>query len=579
VRRLASDETSLGLASLSLRRERASGPVLLYSIVFLLVLGLVAAPLLFLLVNSFQLAQPGQPSRWGFDAWSETLANGAIWRAMWNSIRLYLATSVISWPTAITLAWILGRTDIPRRNWIEFLFWLSFFLPALTIVMGWITLIDPTTGLVNQAIHAMPPLEALIGRFNIYTFWGLVWVHLGQNAIALKTILLVPAFRNLDAAMEEASRLCGAGPFGTLRRVVIPLMGPAIIITALLGFVRLWQSFETEMVLGIPQGFYVYGTKIYDLLNAETPDYGEATVLAVLVIAITAPFMVLQQRFSVRRSYETITGRARFEPTRLGRAKWPVFAGVMGIALFTSLLPILAVTMATFMKVFGHFELAQPWTLAHWSQVLADPLFDQAILNTLFIAGGTAAGGVVLCTLVAYILVRTDFRPRNALDLLTWLPHALPGMLIGLGFLWVVLTWVKPLYGSLALLMLVTTISGMTVGVQIIKSNMIQLGSEMEEASRVAGGSWLYTMRRVVLPPLAPVLVLVGTLNFVSASRDVSNIILLSSGRSMTLALLQLDYMVAPYWESATVVAVVMTIISTGVALIARLCNLQIGMR
>jgi len=576
---LASDETSLGLASLSLRRERASGPVLLSSIVFLLVLGLVAAPLLFLLVNSFQLAQPGQPSRWGFDAWSETLANGAIWRAMWNSIRLYLATSAISWPTAITLAWILGRTDIPRRNWIEFLFWLSFFLPALTIVMGWITLIDPTTGLVNQAIHAMPPLEALIGRFNIYTFWGLVWVHLGQNAIALKTILLVPAFRNLDAAMEEASRLCGAGPFGTLRRVVIPLMGPAIIITALLGFVRLWQSFETEMVLGIPQGFYVYGTKIYDLLNAETPDYGEATVLAVLVIAITAPFMVLQQRFSVRRSYETITGRARFEPTRLGRAKWPVFAGVMGIALFTSLLPILAVTMATFMKVFGHFELAQPWTLAHWSQVLADPLFDQAILNTLFIAGGTAAGGVVLCTLVAYILVRTDFRPRNALDLLTWLPHALPGMLIGLGFLWVVLTWVKPLYGSLALLMLVTTISGMTVGVQIIKSNMIQLGSEMEEASRVAGGSWLYTMRRVVLPPLAPVLVLVGTLNFVSASRDVSNIILLSSGRSMTLALLQLDYMVAPYWESATVVAVVMTIISTGVALIARLCNIRIGMR
>jgi iron(III) transport system permease protein len=576
---LATDETSLGLASLSLRRERASGPVLLYSVVFLLVLGLVAAPLLFLLVNSFQLAQPGQPSRWGFDAWSETLANGAIWRAMWNSIRLYLATSVISWPTAITLAWILGRTDIPRRNWIEFLFWLSFFLPALTTVMGWITLIDPTTGLVNQAIHAVPPLEALIGRFNIYTFWGLVWVHLGQNAIALKTILLVPAFRNLDAAMEEASRLCGAGPFGTLRRVVIPLMGPAIIITALLGFVRLWQSFETEMVLGIPQGFYVYGTKIYDLLNAETPDYGEATVLAVLVIAITAPFMVLQQRFSVRRSYETITGRARFEPTRLGRAKWPVFAGVMGIALFTSLLPILAVTMATFMKVFGHFELAQPWTLAHWSQVLADPLFDQAVLNTLFIAGGTAAGGVVLCTLVAYILVRTDFRPRNALDLLTWLPHALPGMLIGLGFLWVVLTWVKPLYGSLALLMLVTTISGMTVGVQIIKSNMIQLGSEMEEASRVAGGSWLYTMRRVVLPPLAPVLVLVGTLNFVSASRDVSNIILLSSGRSMTLALLQLDYMVAPYWESATVVAVVMTIISTGVALIARLCNLQIGMR
>jgi iron(III) transport system permease protein len=146
-------------------------------------------------------------------------------------------------------------------------------------------------------------------------------------------------------------------------------------------------------------------------------------------------------------------------------------------------------------------------------------------------------------------------------------------MLMGLGMLWVALTFLRPLYGSVILLILVTIIGGMTVGVQIIKSNMIQLGSELEEASRVSGASWFYTFRRAVLPPLAPVLVLVATLNFVSASRDVSSIILLASGESRTLALLQLDYMVAPYWESATVVAVVMTIISTGVALAARACE------
>jgi iron(III) transport system permease protein len=119
----------------------------------------------------------------------------------------------------------------------------------------------------------------------------------------------------------------------------------------------------------------------------------------------------------------------------------------------------------------------------------------------------------------------------------------------------------------------------MTVGVQIIKSNIVQFSPELEEASRLSGASWFYTMRRVVLPPLAPVLVLIATVNFVSASRDVSSIILLASGDSMTLALLQLDYMVAPYWESATVVAVVMTLISTGLALVARGFGVRLGIR
>jgi iron(III) transport system permease protein len=447
-------------------------------------------------------------------------------------------------------------------------------------VMGWVTLIDPETGLVNQAIRrlGLPFVDRFTGPFDIYTFWGLVWVHLGQNAISIKTILLIPAFRNLDAYMEEASRLSGAGVFRTLRHVVIPMMAPAIIITALLGFVRLWQSFETELVLGIPQKFYVYGTIIYDFLRKDTPDYGQATVLAVMVVALTFPFMLLQQRFS-GRSYETISGRARATPTPLGRARMPVFLAVAGIALFVSLLPVVAVVMATFMKVFGHFELAEPWTLAHWTQVLNDPAFLQSMRNTVVIAGGSALLSVVACTLVAYILVRTQYHLRKVLDIITWLPWALPGMLMGLGMLWIVLTFFKPLYGSLWLLVIVTVISGMTVGVQIIKSNMVQLGTDLEEASRVSGASWLRTMRRVVVPPLAPVLMLVATMSFVSASRDVSNIILLASGQSMTLALLQLDYMVAPLWESATVVAVVMTVLTTGVALAARACDLRVGVR
>jgi iron(III) transport system permease protein len=559
-------------------RGENPGVTLLFSVTFAIVAGLILGPVLFLIVNSFRTALPGMPATWGLDFWREALGESEIWGSVWNSIRLYLATSVASWPIALMLAWILGRTDIPGARAIEFLFWLSFFLPSLTVAMGWVTLIDPDSGLVNQAIRHFHLYGGKSGPFNIYTFWGLVWVHLGQNAIAVKTILLVPAFRNLDSMMEEASRLSGAGVFRTLRRVVFPMMGPAIIITALLGFVRMWQSFEVELVLGIPQGFYVYGTKIYDLLNSAVPEYGQATVLAVLAIGVALPFMVFQQRFSLGRRYETISGRARAVPTPLGRARVPVLIIVLIIAFVASVLPMIAVTGATFMVVFGHFDLSTTWTIANWTRVLEDPVFLQCTRNTIVIAGSAALLGVTLSALVAYIVVRTNFRLRAQLDVITWIPQALPGMLIGLGTLWVALTFLRPLYGSLVLLVAVTVISGMTLGVQIIKSNMIQLGTELEEASRLSGGSWFYTFRRVVLPPLKPVLVLVGTLDFVIASRDVSNIVLLASGPSKTLALLQVDYMLAPYWESAAVVAVVMMAISTGIALIARVCHVKLGM-
>jgi len=251
----------------------------------------------------------------------------------------------------------------------------------------------------------------------------------------------------------------------------------------------------------------------------------------------------------------------------------------MGVALFVSIVPVISVIMGTFMKIFGYFNIEQPWTLNHWKRVLNDPVFLLAVRNTFLVAGGAAALGAAMTALIAYVLVRTRFRLRGFLDVMTWLPHALPGMLMGLGVLWVTLTVLKPFYGSVSLLILVVVASGMTVGVQIIKSNIVQFSPELEEASRLAGASWFYTMRRVVLPPLAPVLVLIATVNFVSASRDVSTIVLLASGDSMTLALLQLDYMVAPYWESATVVGVVMTLISTGLALVARGFGVRLGIR
>jgi iron(III) transport system permease protein len=108
---------------------------------------------------------------------------------------------------------------------------------------------------------------------------------------------------------------------------------------------------------------------------------------------------------------------------------------------------------------------------------------------------------------------------------------------------------------------------------------LLQLGKELEEASWVAGGSWFYTFRRVVLPILTPVLLTVGLVAFISATRNIAGIALLVTNQNRPLAMLQLDYMVDGRYEAAAVVGVIVTVLSSGVAALASLFGLRVGIR
>jgi iron(III) transport system permease protein len=185
---------------------------------------------------------------------------------------------------------------------------------------------------------------------------------------------------------------------------------------------------------------------------------------------------------------------------------------------------------------------------------------------------GSAIVGVVLYSLIAYVVVKTRFWGRDLLDLLSWLPWAIPGILMGLALLWTVFRtpFLLPLYGSLTLLIIAMVIKSMPLGVQLTKSVLLQLSDELEEASRIAGGSWVTTYRKVVLPLLAPAMVTIGVVGFMSAARDISTIILLGSSQSRTLALLALDFAYGGQMERGTVVAVLTVLMVVVAAFIAR---------
>ncbi|HKT17112.1 MAG TPA: iron ABC transporter permease [Stellaceae bacterium] len=560
-------------------RVRLEGQYLLFTILLALVAVMVLLPIGIIVIKSFTIGGFGKPTIWSLAGWHEALDDPTMLASVWNSLRLLVGIEAISIPTSVTIAWLLGRTDLPQRGALEFAFWITFFLPALSVTLGWIVLLDPQSGLLNKLALSLPFIHA--APFNIYSFWGIIWAHLATSSISVKVMLLTPAFRNLDGSFEEAARVVGAGRLKTMVMVIVPLMLPAILTVLTLAMIRAMQNFEIEMVLGPPFDFFVYGTKIYRLIEQEPPQFGAATALASIGLVIIAPMILMQRRLITRRSYSSITGRMRLAPMKLGRWRLPIFATLLAFVVLVTVTPVSFLVVASFMKLFGFFSIPHPFTIGQWSSVLQGQDFLAALSSTLKMATGAAVVAVVLCSLVAYFTVRSRYAGRGALDFLSWLPFSIPGILLGLGLLQVFLgsPILRFLYGSITLLVVAIVIAGMTFGTQVLKTNMLQLGAELEDAARVTGATWWKTLRGVVVPIVMPSLILVGVLNFISASRDISSVALLATNNTKTLSLLQLDYMIEGRYEAAAVISVVIVILTTGVAVIARLLGLRLGVR
>jgi iron(III) transport system permease protein len=547
--------------------------------VLLVMVLFVLYPLALLLYGSFLVdSGTGVTQQWGFDNWITAWREPGMLQAIVNTVRRVILTEVIALPAAVLIAWLVARTDVPGKRLIDNFLWIALFLPSLPVVLGWIMLFDPGDGVVNRWMMASfalsePPLD-------IYSFWGIVFVHLATRSIAAKYIFLAPAFRNFDSALEEASTIVGSAPLGTIRRIVIPILMPAILITMAISLIHSLESFEIELVLGPPTNFYVFSTKMYVLMQENPPLFGAATVLGLSILLAILPLIIWQQRLISTRSFVTVGSHFQRRALRLRRLRWPIFLGIAALAFVITIVPTACLLAGTFMNLFGHFEVANVWTTDHWSKVLADPVLLNSMSNTLIMAGSAALIGVVWFALVAYISVRTAYPGRKALDFMTWFPASLPGIILGLGLLWMFLTvpLFKPLYGTLLVLVIAVLINSVTTGVQLIKSNMVQVGYELEEASFIAGGSWLTTFRRIVLPILGPVLISVALLTFNSAARNIANIVMIVTADNRPLSLLQIDYMADGQYEPAAIVGVIIVLLTLGFAFLARLITRRFGM-
>ena len=539
----------------------------------------VLYPLALIVINSFNTATIAEPPVYGLAAWREAFSEYGIWRSLWNSIKIGIVLQVLALPFGIFISWLLARTNILFPNALEFGFWISFFLPGLATTFGWMLMLDPSTGLINSWLRQIPLLSGL--NFDIYSFWGIIWVHLVGNGISTKVMLMTPAFRRMDASMEEASRMSGASALTTLIRITVPAMTPVIIVVLLLSVIRIFSSFEIELLLGVPWSFYVYSTKIVDLARQEPPLVNQAAALGSVILIFLVAFIPIQRKLIARRHFTTVTGQFKPKIIDLGIWRYPATAFVALVLFILDIVPLLSVAGGSFMTRFGFFNLPKTWTLEYWRMALNDPRILQGLQNTLIVAVSAGLVGALLFSLIGYVLVRTKLPGRSVLDSICWLPSAIPGVLSGLGLLWMFLGTpvFRPFYGTIVLLVIAQVLGGVTLSTQILKANFVQLGKDLEESSRMSGAGFWRTYFRIVFPLMAQTMVLVGVIKFMFAAQHNSAIILLATSETRTLSLLALDQVAAGYREVASITIIMVTLLTLGVAIVARSFGLKVGIR
>jgi iron(III) transport system permease protein len=464
---------------------------------------------------------------------ARVITNRLYYQALFNSLTLGAWTGLFSVLIGVPLAWAVVRTDLPGRGFVKLTATLSYLSPPFLLAIAYVNLFSPRAGVINAFLRSALPGHDL--TFNIFSMPGLVLVTV-PHAFPFVYLLASSALASVDASFEESAQILGAGKLRTALSVTLPLVAPAILAGALIGFVNAIALFGSQAIVGLPARIFTLPTRIYALFNYP-PQYGLASALSLIFVALTVAVLYLQRAYLARRSFVTLSGKgSRPQRLSLGAWRWPLFAFCVLVFLVAILLPYGSLLAVSLSKSWG-LAFWKNLTLANYAFVLFQyDVTRRAILNSLLLASLAATASIILGAAIGWIDLRTALKGRRVLDYVSLVPLGLPGIVMAAALIQFWLKTPVPLYGSLAILFLAYCARYLPLGVRAANTALRQIDPSLEESARILGASWGETMREVTLPLMRGSLFAGWILVFVPAIQELSASILLFSSKSMTVA-------------------------------------------
>lgn len=470
----------------------------------------IVALLAFVIVLSFSKMQDGLIAGFaGLGNFTALLTDPNLPRMTGNTIEFGAISLAVSFLVGVPLAWLAERSDLPGRSFIWTVILASLVLPGFLVGMGWLLLAHPRIGVLNtfamSAFHlSFPPLP-----INNVIGMGLVE---GISLTGLTFVLVAPSLRTMDPALEEAARMSGASSRALVWKVTLPLIAPALIAAAMYVAIVAIGAFDIPAVIGLGSRVYTFSTFMYvHAYPADGfPDYGTIAAGGTLIILLALVMTFFYTRMLRRaRAFAVITGKGyRPRLTELGRwkpAAW-AFVGLYACGalvipfVFTLIYALLPFAEPLDGSVWAHMSLGN-FAEIPWNLVLTGALHTAELVVVVPVAV------LALSFAISWIVTRTTAPGRFVLDGISFMPHAVPSILFGIGASLAalfVLQHVLPIYGTVALIAIVYTIGWISFGTRIVNSSLLQVHSDLIEAGSMSGAQLGKVFRDIVLPLVRP---------------------------------------------------------------------------
>ena len=540
----------------------ARSPVqLIFALTFLVTAGLILTPLGSLLYGSFHTGGFGQTSVFTFQNWRD-LGSAAIGNTLVTTCFISVLTAVLSTAGGAAMAWLIYRTDFRYKSGMVGSVGLSFFFPGFILAMAWVILGSPG-GIFNDMLDAWTGPGWF--RFDVYSVAGIVWIQV-LHIIPFAFFTLRGPLISMDSSLEEAAYASGASPWQVIKRVTVPLMLFPMLSSLLLCFVLSVEQFAIPAMVGIPGHVNTLATELYLLTSFSPPNTGLAAAVGLSMSAVTGLTIFAQRRIVGRRGAPTVTGKGyRVRPLGLGKWRWLASAIALFYVSMAFIIPTLALIYTSAIKFFVSNPLEAAYTTRNYLQIWNSPGTMRAFWNTIVVAGGGAVLGLTLGVLVAYSTHRLKPRGYRALDVLASLPFGIPGIVIGLGFLW---SYVYlPIYGTLWVLIFCYMARFLPYATETVGAQIVQFDKVLEEAAWASGASRIVSFRRIVLPLLRPALQSGYFLLFIAYFREIAAAALIYTASTQVLSISIWAFFENANWGVASALSIVTTIVT--VALMA----------
>ncbi|MDQ7907566.1 iron ABC transporter permease [Phytohabitans sp. ZYX-F-186] len=539
-----------------------------YIVLTIIVLGLVAVPVVTLLYSSLKPTTSQLPFRvdgYSLSNFVNIFSTSKILELAANTAIFVGGTLVLTMVLSVGLAYVIERTDVPYRSFLESLVVAPMAVPGTVLVIAWLLVANPVNG----------PLTVVLGKmfgvnFDIYSLLGMIIVS-GVFGVPSMYMMIAPQFSSFNTELEEVAASAGAGWRRRMRAIVLPLASPGIFAGAILLVVVTLEAFSIPALLGRGDGIFVFSTYIQQALQPPSglPNYGAASAYGVLILVVAmALFELYRRQVKHANRFRVVTG-VGYRPTvkPLGRWRFTVFALVLVYQAVGIVIPVLTLLWMSFLPYVQKFSWASfaDFTLDNYEVIFRPGVFELA-RNTLIISLATATITTLLALCIVIVAVRGRFRGGGLLLEMTSLVYGVPSVVLGASILFFYLMAPIPLYGTIWIIVLGFVTAYLPRTTRQTQAGFLQLDNGLEEVGRVSGASAFTVNLRIVLPLMWPTLSRAWLWVFVHALGELPIALLLSTGDTRTIMVLVWQYLTeSAAYPQASALAVMLLVVCTSI--------------